>query len=80
MSDAVPLGLDFVTEDRARSVTTERRPVRIALILTAVAFLSLFLLLPLFAVFTEALRAGLTGYWSAISEPDAVCLSPVSAR
>jgi sulfate/thiosulfate transport system permease protein len=72
MSDAVPLGLDFVTEDRARSVTTERRPVRIALILIAIAFLAVFLLLPLFAVFTEALRAGLTGYWNAISEPDAV--------
>jgi sulfate transport system permease protein len=72
MSNVVPLGLDFVTEDRARSVTTERRPVRVVLILIAVAFLTVFLLLPLFAVFTEALRAGLTGYWNAISEPDAV--------
>jgi sulfate/thiosulfate transport system permease protein len=71
MSD-VSIGLDFVTEDRARSVTTERRPVRIALILVAVAFLALFLLLPLIAVFTEAFRAGLDGFWSAISEPDAV--------
>jgi sulfate/thiosulfate transport system permease protein len=72
MTNVVPLGLDFVTEDRARSVTTERRPVRIALIFTAIAFLALFLLLPLFAVFAEALRAGLAGYWRAISEPDAV--------
>jgi sulfate transport system permease protein len=71
MSDAA-VGIDFVTEDRARSVITERRSVRIALIAVAVAFLILFLLLPLFAVFSEALRAGLIGYWQAISEPDAV--------
>ena len=71
MSDAV-LGVDTVTGDRARSVTTERRAVRITLVVVAVAFLVLFLLLPLFAVFTEALRAGLVGYWEAISEPDAV--------
>jgi sulfate transport system permease protein len=71
MSDVV-LSSDFAAEDRARSVTTERRPVRIALILIAVAFLSVFLLLPLIAVFTEALRAGFVGYWQAISEPDAV--------
>ena len=71
MSD-VSLGLDFIAEDRARSVTTERRPMRIALILIAVTFLTLFLLLPLFAVFSEALRAGFGGFWNAISEPDAV--------
>jgi sulfate/thiosulfate transport system permease protein len=65
-------GLDFVTEDRARSVTTERRPVRIGLIVVAVAFLALFLLLPLVAVFTEAFRAGFGGFWTAVSEPDAV--------
>ena len=72
MSDAIPLDLDFATGDRARSVTTERRPVRIALILIAVAFLTLFLFLPLFAVFLEAVRAGFGSYWSAISEPDAI--------
>jgi sulfate transport system permease protein len=71
MSD-VALGLDFLTEDRARSVTTERRRVRLALIVVAVIFLTLFLLLPLFAVFSEALRAGFGGFWNAISEPDAV--------
>jgi sulfate transport system permease protein len=65
-------GLDFVTEDRARSVTTERRPVRIGLIVVAVAFLALFLLLPLVAVFSEAFRAGFGGFWTAVSEPDAV--------
>jgi sulfate transport system permease protein len=71
MSD-LSLGLDFITEDRARSVTTERRPVRIALILIAFAFLALFLILPLVAVFTEAFRAGLGAFWQAIVEPDAL--------
>ena len=71
MSDA-SLAVGVIAEDRARSVTTERRRVRFSLIFVAVAFLVLFLLLPLFAVFSEALRAGLEGYWQAISEPDAV--------
>ena len=71
MSDAA-LVVDAITQDRVRAVTTERRPVRIALILVAVAFLLVFLLFPLFAVFSEALRAGFGGYWQAISEPDAV--------
>ncbi|MEX2166871.1 MAG: sulfate ABC transporter permease subunit CysW [Methyloceanibacter sp.] len=71
MSD-VSLGLDFIAEDRARSVTTERRPVRIALIAIAIIFLTLFLLLPLFSVFIEAFRAGLRAYWAAVTEPDAL--------
>jgi sulfate transport system permease protein len=71
MSDA-SLAADAITADRALSVTTERRRVRFSLIFVAVAFLVLFLLLPLFAVFSEALRAGLEGYWQAISTPDAV--------
>src|SRR6516164_7930940 len=53
-------------------VTTERLPVRILLIATAVVFLVLFLLLPLAAVFVEALRAGLGTYFAAVTEPDAV--------
>jgi len=53
-------------------VTTERLPVRIVLIATAVVFLVLFLLLPLAAVFVEALRAGLGTYFAAVTEPDAV--------
>jgi sulfate transport system permease protein len=79
MSDLI-YGLDFVTEDRARSVTTERRPVRIALILIAVAFLTIFLLLPLVSVFSEALRAGLGAYWEAISEPDGLAASWAIAK
>jgi sulfate transport system permease protein len=71
MSD-VALGAEFIADDRARSVTTERRWVRVTLIITAVAFLALFLLLPLITVFVEAFRAGLGAYFAAVTEPDAL--------
>ena len=51
--------------------TTEPRWVRYTLIGLALAFMGLFLLLPLLAVFTEALRKGLDAYWVALQEPDA---------
>jgi sulfate transport system permease protein len=43
--------------------------VRAALIATALGFLALFLLLPLAAVFVQALAGGVGPYWSAITEP-----------
>ncbi|WP_151445655.1 sulfate ABC transporter permease subunit CysW [Lacisediminimonas profundi] len=46
--------------------------VRIALTTIALAFLVLFLIIPLAAVFTEALRKGWDVYLSAIVEPDAI--------
>ncbi|HML91063.1 sulfate ABC transporter permease subunit CysW [Methyloceanibacter sp.] len=57
---------------RGTEVTTETRPVRALLIGIAVAFLALFLLLPLGAVFVEAFRVGASAYFDAISEPDAL--------
>ncbi|WP_144639042.1 sulfate ABC transporter permease subunit CysW [Bordetella genomosp. 13] len=45
--------------------------VRGVLIVLALAFLALFLLVPLAAVFTEALRKGWELYLAAITEPDA---------
>jgi sulfate transport system permease protein len=54
------------------AVTTERLPVRVLLIAAAVVFLVLFLLLPLAAVFVEALRAGLGTYFTSVIEPDAL--------
>ena len=62
----------FVLSMRGPSVTTEKSAVRIALILVSVAFLVLFLLLPLAAVFYEALRKGVRTYFTALVEPDAV--------
>jgi len=48
-----------------------RRVARMALVLAAVAFLVLFLVLPLCAVFAEALRKGLHAYLAAIDQSDA---------
>lgn len=55
-----------------RSATTEPILVRALLIAVAVAYLALMLLLPLGAVFAEALRQGLDAYVEAVAEPDAL--------
>ena len=57
---------------RSSSALQEPRWVRYVLIFTAFAFLALFLFVPLFAVFAEALRKGWGAYIAAITEPDAV--------
>ncbi len=54
-----------------RPVTMERKRVRVGLILLSLAFLGLFLVLPVVAVFVEAFRGGLPAFWEAIFEPDA---------
>jgi sulfate/thiosulfate transport system permease protein len=51
---------------------SEPRWVRQTLIVTALLFLTLFLFVPLFAVFYEALKKGVDVYFAAIVEPDAV--------
>ncbi len=51
---------------------TEPRGVRVALIATALAFVALFLVVPLVAVFVEALAKGLSAFTAAVVEPDAV--------
>ena len=55
-----------------REVTTESLPVRLLVIAVAVGWLLLFLVLPLAAVFVEALRQGFAAYVEAITEPDAM--------
>lgn len=54
-----------------QSATTEPAWVRRLLIGLALGFVALFLLLPLAAVFAEALRQGLGTYLAALQEPDA---------
>ncbi|MDP1565359.1 MAG: sulfate ABC transporter permease subunit CysW [Polaromonas sp.] len=49
----------------------EAKWVRYTLITIALVFVLLFLVLPLAAVFTEALRKGFDAYWAALKEPDA---------
>jgi sulfate transport system permease protein len=56
----------------ARSALTEPAPVRWLLTVVALTFLALFLVVPLTAVFVQALDKGLEVYWAAITEPDAL--------
>ena len=59
------------TSSRAQAGTTDARWVQWLLIGLALAFLLLFLLLPLAAVFAEALRQGWGAYLAGLQEPDA---------
>jgi len=56
---------------QAKAGTTEPAWVKWTLISLALGFIFLFLLLPLAAVFTEALRKGVGAYLEALTEPDA---------
>jgi sulfate/thiosulfate transport system permease protein len=63
--------MNKTTSVSARQGTTESAWVRYTLTAIAVAFMLLFLILPLAAVFTEALRNGWGAYLEALSEPEA---------
>ena len=56
----------------ARRATHDPTWVRWTLTFTALAFLGLFLFVPLAAVFTEALRRGVGPYFAAFRNPDAI--------
>ena len=71
MAGAVPSGLGVATREPARRIT-EPAPVRWLLIGIALAFLGLFLILPLVTVFAEAFDDGIAAYAAAIREPDAL--------
>jgi sulfate transport system permease protein len=53
-------------------VTTERATIRALLIGLALVFMALMLILPVVVVFTEALRKGVSIYFAAFSDPDAL--------
>ena len=61
----------FAAPARTAIGATESPAVRRTLVGVALVFVLLFLLLPLAAVFTEALRKGLGAYLDALSQPDA---------
>ena len=67
-----PPQLPFEPLLQRNAVVTEQPWVRWLLIGGALLFLLAFLLLPLIAVFTEALRNGVGVYWRALSDPDAL--------
>src|SRR5215207_3464960 len=56
----------------SRPVTTETPVTRLLLTLIALAFMGLFLLLPLAAVFVEAFRKGADAYFASFQDPDAM--------
>ena len=60
-----------MTSKKVQAGTTEARWIRYSLIGLALTFMFLFLVLPLAAVFAEALRKGLDAYLEALKEPDA---------
>jgi sulfate/thiosulfate transport system permease protein len=61
-----------------QSALTESRWLRWLLTGIALAFLGLFLVLPLVVVFTEGLRKGVEAYVQAISTPDAIAAMKLS--
>ena len=69
---AVTDGRDPSLTLRMTSATTEPAWLRRTLSAVALVFLTLFLFVPLAAVFVEALKKGLAVYWAAITEPDAL--------
>ena len=60
-----------VTVKRNRRATEEHPAVKWTLIALAVAFMVVFLILPLVTVFFEALRKGVALYFASLREPDA---------
>jgi sulfate transport system permease protein len=56
----------------APDLRTEPKAVRIIIITIAIAFLSIFVLLPLAVVFAQAFSSGIGAYLSALSNPEAL--------
>ncbi len=72
MANTSPSQMTLYRAKVARNrATSEPAWIKYSLISLALLFLSLFLFVPLVAVFTEALRKGLDTYVTALSDPDA---------
>ena len=63
---------DGATRFEAKAATREPALVKWAILGISLSFFAVFLLLPLVAVFAEALRKGWAVYWAALVEPDAL--------
>ncbi|MBU5613238.1 sulfate ABC transporter permease subunit CysW [Geomonas azotofigens] len=66
------VGKGLNKKERKGATVTEPAWVRSLLIAIALAFLALFLLLPLAAVFSQALEKGWEAYLAALKEPDTI--------
>ena len=62
----------MANRSKLRLPTHDSLGVRVVLIGLAIAYIALFLLTPLIAVFAEAMRKGLDGFIAAVSEKDAL--------
>jgi sulfate transport system permease protein len=71
MSEVLMSATAVPKADKLRPVTSETALVRGIVLAIVLGFLALFLILPLVAVFTEALRKGFAAYLAAFAEPDA---------
>jgi sulfate transport system permease protein len=69
---AAPMAPLAIAPRRVSDATTEPAWLRRTLIAVALAFLAVFLFVPLLAVFAEALKKGVDVYWAAITDPDAL--------
>jgi len=72
MATIFPLRSFGLASDRAAQATTEGAWVRWSLIAVAVVFLGVFLFMPLAVVFASALAKGVSVYFAALREPDAL--------
>ncbi len=66
------MAADTITRRHQASPTNEPAWVRWLLILAGLVFMALFLLMPLVAVFSEALRLGIGAYIQSLQTPDAL--------
>jgi sulfate transport system permease protein len=64
--------INRIRSDSAHEARTEPKFVRYTLIGIAVTFLTIFVVLPLVVVFTSALSKGVTAYFGALSDPEAL--------
>ena len=55
-----------------RNPRTEPGPIRLIIIALAIAFLSIFVVLPLVVVFASAFSKGIVAYFAALAEPEAL--------
>jgi sulfate transport system permease protein len=68
-SDGKACAREALARDNLR---TEPKAVRIAIIMLAIAFLTIFVVLPLVVVFAHAFSKGIAAYLAALAEPEAL--------
>ncbi len=66
------LGIDHASRFESKAATRETPLVKWTILALALGFFAIFLLLPLIAVFVEALRKGWETYLTALVDPDAL--------